>query len=97
MTAPPIMMADTNKIKMKFAEFEFPSNPQTISVKTCSKTQCHELYSSDSVVQKICDKPTVISGSGKFFGDNAKRNCLLLTRLMKSKNSALLFARVHIR
>lgn len=80
-----------NEIRMKFGDFEFPSNPKTIKAEISSFVAYNTVYGGKSKAEKITDKPTVISGNGIFFSENGVEYCQRLSRMMKSDKSSWLF------
>ncbi|MGN1329016.1 MAG: LysM peptidoglycan-binding domain-containing protein [Eubacterium sp.] len=80
-----------SEIRMKFGDFEFPSNPKVIKAEISSTVIYSPVYGGKSKTEKITDKPTVISGNGMFFSENAIHYCQRLSRMMKSKKSDWLF------
>ncbi|MGN1421499.1 MAG: LysM peptidoglycan-binding domain-containing protein [Eubacterium sp.] len=80
-----------NEIRMKFGNFEFPSNPKAIKAEISSAVIYSPVYGGKSKTEKITDKPTVISGNGMFFSDNGVEYCQRLSKMMKDKKSSWLF------
>lgn len=78
-------------IKMKYGSFEFPSNPQIITAEFSSKIKHSYTLSKESVTEKIANEPSIISGNGIFFEDNAELYCQRLSEIMKDKSSHWLF------
>lgn len=82
------MMKD---IKMKYGNFEFPSNPQTISADFSIGVKTDSIINKTGVTQRAASKPAVISGSGRFYGKDAGESCSRLSFMMKSEDSFWLF------
>lgn len=80
-----------NEIKMKFGNFEFPSNPKTIKAEISSEIVSNPVYGGKSKTEKITDKPVVISGNGMFFSEKGTEYCQRLSGMMKSNKSSWLF------
>jgi hypothetical protein len=76
---------------MKFKDFEFPSNPNTIEITSNRNVNINCVYGEKSVTENVSCNPTVISGSGSFFGDNADEYCTRLSRLLKIESSGWLY------
>lgn len=76
---------------MKFADFEFDSNPSVIKATLASKVKSDLIFGGSSVTQKIAYAPAEVSGTGVFYDKNAETNCQLLSRMMKRKKSDWLY------
>lgn len=77
--------------KMKYKDFEFPINPGEIEIKYSRKISEKSLIDSDTSVYNFCKNPSVISGSGKFFGKSANEYLNHLCYLNKNSESGWLF------
>lgn len=77
-------------MKMKFKNFEFPTNPSVIEVKTSSNICYSPMLSGTSVVENTSVNTTVITGSGVFYGDKGEEYCIYLQHLLKQKRSGAL-------
>lgn len=75
------------EFKMRFKDYIFPSNPQSIKITTQSKTAQSGIYGGQSTVQSVCVNPTIISGSGIFAGEGAQEECRRLSHMLKINTS----------
>ena len=78
-------------VKMKFKDFEFPSNPAVIRTKLSSNVRENPLFQRDSAVYNISRNATVISGEGSFWGEERFTASALLKKLRSSNSSGWLF------
>ena len=81
----------TQAVKMKFKDFEFPSNPAVIKTKLSANVRENPLFQSDSAVYHISRNAAVISGEGSFWGEERFTASVLLKRLQSSSSSGWLF------
>lgn len=81
-------MAD---IKMKFKDFEFPSNPAVIKTQLSANVREAPLFDSDSAVYNVSRNAAVISGEGSLWGEERFTASALLKRLQKSSEAGWLF------
>ena len=55
-------------MKMKYKDFEFPSNPSVLKVELSDNVVEKPLFGSDSAVYSISHNAALISGEGCFWG-----------------------------
>lgn len=79
-------------MKMKFGDFVFPSNPETIKSSYSAKYSVSSIPDNNSIVENVCTAPAVITGNGEFFSANAPEHCVYLQRMLKDRKSRWLFA-----
>lgn len=78
-------------IKMNYKGFSINVNPSSIKIDYSKTIAKKTSVFSTSTTQEICFEPTIISGSGKFAGENARDYANRLARVFKTKGSAYLF------
>lgn len=77
-------------IKMKYKDFEFPTNPATLEISSKQNISVTDVYGSKGVAENVSAIPTVITGSGVFYGEKAHEHCTYLARLLKDSDSGWL-------
>lgn len=77
-------------MKMKFKGFEFPTNPAVIEVNSSSNISFSPMLSGKSVVKSTAINPTVITGSGTFYGERGEEYCLYLQHLLRKNRAGVL-------
>lgn len=78
-------------VRLRFKDFEFSANPGCVKVSVGRKIKSSALTDKKSTVESICLNPTVISGSGAFYGDGAQEKCVYLHRLFKEESPGWLY------
>lgn len=78
-------------MRMKFKNFEFPSNPSKIEILSSSAHSSKAELNGSSVVENISIKPTVICGSGEFYGEGGEEYCARLQNMLKDTTAGWLF------
>ena len=78
-------------IKMKFKDFEFPSNPFFVKTEMAQRIKESPVLSGEACVFSIADRATVIKADGCFWGEEAEEASLKLKILMKSRKAGWLF------
>lgn len=81
----------TAAVKMKFKDFEFPSNPAVIKTELSANVRENPLFQSDSAVYNVSRNAAVISGNGSFWGEERFIASALLKKLQNSSSSGWLF------
>ena len=79
------------EMKMKFKDFEFPSNPAVIKTKLSANVREAPLFDSDSAVYNVSRNAAVISGQGSLWGEERFNASSLLKRLQQSSGAGWLF------
>lgn len=78
-------------IKMSYKGFIFDANPESIEINLSKNISTKQFPFSISKSQEINIQPTIISGKGKFVGENARERAYLLEKVFKSNCSSYLF------
>ena len=78
-------------IKMSYKGLTFNVNPSTVKIDFSKNISYRSIPFICSKAQEINHLPTVISGSGKFTGDNADEYAMRLEKTFRSTGSAYLF------
>lgn len=78
-------------MKMRFKDFEFPSNPAVIKTELSANVRENSLFESDSAVYNISRNAAVISGKGCFWGEERFTASALLKKLQSSSDAGWLF------
>ncbi|MCI9112220.1 MAG: LysM peptidoglycan-binding domain-containing protein [Eubacterium sp.] len=78
-------------MKMKYKDFEFPSNPSVLKVELSDNVVEKPLFGSDSAVYSISHNAALISGEGCFWGKDGIVFSRELKALQKSSSSGWLF------
>lgn len=78
-------------MKMKFKDFEFPSNPLFVKTEMAQRINESPVISGESHVFRIADRATVIKADGCFWGEDGADASLKLKILMKSRKPGWLF------
>lgn len=81
----------TPDVKMKFKDFEFPSNPSVIKTELSANVREDPLFESDCAVYNISRNAAVISGKGCFWGEERFTASALLKKLQRSSSAGWLF------
>lgn len=82
------MIAD---MKMKFKDFEFPSNPTVIKTELSNNVRENPLFGSDSAVYSVSRNAAVISGEGSLWGEERFTASALLKKLHSGSEAGWLF------
>ena len=77
-------------MKMKFRDFEFPSNPSSLEIISSTNVHSEPVFNMNSRVQNVSVNPVIVKGSGEFYGDDAEDNCNLLQHILRLKLSGVL-------
>ncbi len=78
-------------MKLKYKEFEFPVNPDSIEISSSSNCSSKPVFGGNSNVENVSVNPIIVSGNGEFFGESAREYCACLQNLLKRKESGWLF------
>lgn len=78
--------------KMKYKSFTFPSNPSEIKILGNRNIRTEPLFGASACVSNVSADPTVIKGSGAFFGNEGGKHAHMLHNLLKEEDSGWLFA-----
>ncbi|MDE5670626.1 MAG: hypothetical protein K2I14_04075 [Eubacterium sp.] len=78
-------------VKMKFKDFEFPTNPLFIKTEMACRINEKSVLSGESKVFHVSDRASVIKTDGCFWGDDGSDALLKLKMLMKSRKPGWLF------
>ena len=81
----------TASVKMKFKDFEFPSNPAVIKTELSANVREEPLFQSNSAVYNISRNATVISGEGCLWGEERYTASALLKKLQSGSGAGWLF------
>lgn len=81
-------------ITMSYKGFEFPVNVKSINASFSKKISSVPVPKKSARTQEICMNPTVISGSGCFFGESANEKAHMLITAFQGKGAAYLFSPV---
>ena len=68
--------------KMKFRDFEFPVDPEIISINSGYSISGSNSVNGQLIIGNSSDKITVISGEGEFFGDDCMQTFSMLKNSM---------------
>lgn len=79
------------EMKMKFKDFEFPSNPAVIKTRLSANVREAPLFDGDSAVYNVSRNAAVISGQGSLWGEERFIASALLKRLQQSSKAGWLF------
>lgn len=83
-------------MKMRFKDFTFPSNPSSLEIGTSTRVSTASVFGKTSEVSNVSVNPTIIRGSGEFYGERAQEHCAYLQHLLRLKTSgALLLPSEH--
>ncbi|MCH5321284.1 MAG: LysM peptidoglycan-binding domain-containing protein [Eubacterium sp.] len=78
-------------MKLKYKNFEFPSNPGKIEIMSSSNCNSKPIFDGNSAVENVSVNPVIVTGSGEFFGEGREEYCGVLQNLLKSTESGWLF------
>ena len=78
-------------MKLKYKNFEFPSNPSKIEILSSSNCNNKPIFDSSSAVENVSVNPIIVMGGGEFFGEGREEYCATLQNLLKSTESGWLF------
>ncbi|MDE5605267.1 MAG: hypothetical protein K2I73_06780 [Eubacterium sp.] len=78
-------------MKMKFKDFEFPSNPLFVKTEMAQRLNESSVINGECNVFSIADRATVIKADGCFWGEDGADASLKLKILMKSRKPGWLF------
>lgn len=78
-------------MKLKYKDFTFPSNPESIKIKYQNNVSAAALFGSDSSVQNVSRNACAVSASGAFFGGECTAFLAQLEALYKDKSAGFLF------
>lgn len=81
----------TEAVKMRFKDFEFPSNPAVIKTELSANVRENPLFQRDSAVYNVSRNAAVISGNGSFWGEERFTASALLKKLQNSSSAGWLF------
>ena len=77
-------------IKMKYKDFEFEKNPQSVEVAKAKKISRRTVFTKGSSVSEIADNAAVITAKGMLYGENAPQLADELERLHDKRGSGML-------
>lgn len=78
-------------MRMKYKNFEFPSNPRKIEILSSSACSSKSELNGCSVVENVTVNPIVVIGEGEFFGDGGEEYCARLQNMLRDRVSGWLF------
>lgn len=78
-------------MRMKYKNFEFPSNPGKIEILTSSSYSSKADLNGGSVVENLSVNPTVVCGNGEFGGAGSEEYCARLQNMLRDRASGWLF------
>lgn len=78
-------------MRLKYKEFEFPSNPGKIEILSSASCSSKPVLSGGSAVENISADPIVVCGSGEFYGEGCEEYCARLQNILKDTSSGWLF------
>lgn len=78
-------------MKMKFGDFEFPSNPAYLEIISSTNVSSKPVFNENSRVENVSVNPSVVKGNGEFYGDDAEESCSFLQHMLRQKLPAVLF------
>lgn len=79
-------------MRMRYKNFEFPSNPSEIEILSSSACSSKSEIQGGSIVENVSVNPTVVSGSGEFYGEGSEEYCARLQNMLRDRESGWLFA-----
>lgn len=77
-------------VKIKYKDYEFPSNPSSIEISSKRRLGITPVFSKKSVTESICVSPAVITAKGTLYCDNAVGECERINELLKQNGSGML-------
>ncbi|MCD7872480.1 MAG: hypothetical protein LUG21_04135, partial [Clostridiales bacterium] len=77
-------------IKMKYKDFEFVKNPQSIEVKKSKNINEKALFGVGSAVEEVSKNAAVIKANGVYFGENSLEFMFDLQRTFDEKGAGIL-------
>lgn len=78
-------------VKMKFGDFEFPTNPAQLEVSASTNVKSSPIFGIGSSVQNVSREPVTVKGSGRFYGEDAEQSCAFLQHMLRRGKSEVLF------
>lgn len=72
-----------NKIKMKFNDFVFETDPLYIEVIASRDVKVNSIYGKNSIANDICQEPIIVKGKGVLYGDDAQAKCNMMSKLLR--------------
>ncbi len=72
-----------NKIKMRFNDFVFETNPLYIEVIASRDVKVNSIYGKNSIANDICQEPIIVKGKGVLYGDDAQEKCNIMSKLLR--------------
>ncbi|MCM1114358.1 MAG: LysM peptidoglycan-binding domain-containing protein [Clostridium sp.] len=75
---------------MVFKDFVFPSNPTVLEVKASTNIHNFPIANNSSRVENVSVNPSIVEGSGVFFGDRGEEYCLYLQHLLRLRTAGVL-------
>lgn len=78
-------------MRMKYKNFEFPSNPYKIEISSSVNCSSKALPGVGSTVENVSVNPTVVSGNGEFCGEGCEEYCARLKNMLTDMKSGWLF------
>lgn len=78
-------------MRMKYKDFEFPSNPAEIEIISSSSYSNKSELNGGSIVENLSVNPTVVCGNGEFYGEGSEAYCARLQNMLKDRASGWLF------
>ena len=77
-------------VKMKYKDYELPSNPSSIEICAERKLEITPVFSKKSVTESISICPSVITARGRFYCDDAIEHCEKINQILKENDSGIL-------
>lgn len=77
-------------MKLKYKNFEFPSNPEKIEMLSSTNCSSNAVLDKNSVVQNVSVNPVIVKGSGEFYGSIGEETAAFLQNMLRDKRSGWL-------
>lgn len=77
-------------MKLKYKNFEFPSNPEKIEILSSTNCSSSAVLDKNSAVQNVSVNPVIVKGSGEFYGNTGEETAALIQNMLRDKRSGWL-------
>lgn len=74
---------ENSRVKMRFGDFVFPSNPAKLEISTSLHCSEGAAYGGGSRTKPVSLRPVTVRGKGEFYGDTAAQSCHHLQHMLR--------------